>query len=81
MSRREQLWISLDVCRSLWILAKTRGHRTDEQGFANAITADELADEMLRDVIKERFPQLSEHRKAVAKLEKELIQTLGGGRK
>jgi hypothetical protein len=78
--RREQLYLSMDVCRSLWLLAKVKGSRTDEQGFTHMATADELADEMLRSVIKERFPELLEHRKNVARMEKELLKTLGGSK-
>jgi hypothetical protein len=70
------MWISLDVCRSLWVISRNRT-RTDDQGFTHAVTVDEFTDELLREVIKEKYPQVLEHHKQVAKMEQELIKTLG----
>jgi hypothetical protein len=42
----------------------------------DSVTADSLADGLLRDAITEQHPQLFEHQKEIAKMEKELIQTL-----
>jgi hypothetical protein len=41
------------------------------------MTADEMADEMLREAIEQQFPQLLEHQKQVAKMETELVKSLG----
>ena len=70
--RRDPIYLSYDVWRELRLLAKAQ---TDE---GNIATADGVADTMLRQVLTEKYPQLREHEKQVAKMEKELIKTLGG---
>jgi hypothetical protein len=42
------------------------------------MTADEVADTILRDAIQDQWPQLFEFQKQVAKQEGELIKQLGG---
>jgi hypothetical protein len=76
--RREPTYLSNDVWRALWLLAKARGGQTDEQGLTKIASADEMADSILREVIKEKYPQLLEHQKAVDRMEKELIKAIGG---
>jgi hypothetical protein len=68
--RREPTYLSYEVYRSLRLLAKAR---TDE---GHIITADQLADEMLSEVLNAKYPQLQELQKQVAKLEKETIKSL-----
>lgn len=70
--RRDPIYLSYDVWRELRLLAKAQ---TDE---GNIVTADQVADDMLRATLTAKYPQLSEHQKAVAKMEKALIKTLGG---
>lgn len=70
--RRDPIFLSYDVWRELRLIAKAQ---TDE---GNIVTADAVADTMLRQVLTERYPQLRDHEKQVAKMEKELIKTLGG---
>ena len=74
--RREPTYLSTDVWRSLWLIAKAHPPKTDDQGFSKIATADETADELLRGLIKDKYPQLLEHQKAVERLEKELLKTL-----
>ena len=69
--RREPTYLTTDVWRALLLIAKTR---VTEQGLA--MTPDELADTLLREVITERYPRVFEHQKAVTKMEAELIATL-----
>ena len=69
--RRDPIYLSYDVWRELRLLAKAQ---TDE---GNIVTADQVADDMLRQVLTERYPQLQKHQKDVAKLERDLIKTLG----
>jgi hypothetical protein len=69
--RRDPIYLSYDVWRELRLLAKAQ---TDE---GNILTADQVADEILRQVLTERYPELREHEKQVANMEKELIKTLG----
>jgi hypothetical protein len=71
MIRREPTYLSTDVWRCLWLLAKTRSPAEGQ-----VATADEVADQILRETITERYPQLFEHQKQVAKMEKDLIKTL-----
>jgi hypothetical protein len=76
--RREPTYLSSDVWRSLWLLAKARGREMDDQGLQKIPSADEMADSILREVLKEKYPQLLEHQKAVERMEKELIKGIGG---
>ena len=50
----------------------------DEQGLSRVTTADEMADNLLRELLKEKYPALMEHQKAVEKMEKEVIKKIGG---
>jgi hypothetical protein len=68
--RRDPIFLTYSVWRGLKLLAKAR---TDE---GHIITADQLADEMLADVLNSRYPQLAELQKQVSKLEKDLLKTL-----
>lgn len=70
--RRDPILLSYDTWRWLRILAKSESSPED----GRIMTADEMADNLLKQVIKERWPQLMEHAKQVDKLEKELIKTL-----
>lgn len=72
--RREPTYLSTEVWRALWVLAKSMRPEDGEPG--RVMTADHLADDLLRATIRDKFPQLLEHQKAVEKLEKELIKTL-----
>jgi hypothetical protein len=73
--RRDPIYLSYDVWRELRLLAKAQ---TDE---GNIVSADQVADEMLRQILSEKYPQLGEHQKKVVKMERELIKTLGNGGK
>ena len=69
--RKDPIFLTYPVWRGLRLLAKAR----TEEG--HIITADQLADEMLAEVLHAKYPQLAELQKQVAKLEKETIKTLG----
>ena len=68
--RRDPVYLSYDVWRELRLLAKAQ---TDE---GNIVTADQVADTLLRSVLTERYPQLRDHEKEVAKMERELLKRL-----
>ena len=68
--RRDPIYISSDVWRSLFTVA-----RSQEK------TPDELADELLAGVIRDRYPGVINYLKAVHALEKDIIKTLGGSGK
>jgi hypothetical protein len=70
--RRNTIYINGDILHSLWLIAKSRPPDADNR-YA---TAEDVAEEMIRATIKEKFPQLAEHRKQVDKLERELLKTL-----
>jgi hypothetical protein len=72
--RRDPIYLSSEIWRALWILAKSKSPKEGER----LMTADEMADEMLREAIKLHFPQLLEHQKQVAKMETDLVKSLGG---
>jgi hypothetical protein len=74
--RKEPTYLSSEIWRALWVIAKSRGKRTDAQGYEVLTTPDEVADDFLRELIKEKYPQILEHQKQVAKLESALIKTL-----
>ncbi len=68
--RRDPIYLSSDVWRACLLIARsssTEGHMA---------TADEIADGLLRNVIKDKWPQLFQHQQQVAKLETELLKTL-----
>lgn len=70
--RRDPIYIQGDVWRALRLLAKAQS--APEEG--RIYTVDEIANGMLLKGIREAFPQIFEHQKAVDKLEKEIIKTL-----
>ena len=72
MIRREPTYLSTDVWRALHTISKAKVPRESYE----VPTVDKVADDMLRQIITEKYPQLFEHQKQVAKLEAELIKTL-----
>ena len=74
MIRREPTYLSTDVWRALWLLSKAMDD--DSAEFARKVTPDSVADDILRETLKTKYPQLFEHQKQVAKLESELLKTL-----
>jgi hypothetical protein len=71
--RREPTYLSREVWRSLWLIAKSKG----QSEVQAPVTADEMADQLLHAVIKSKYPQLLEHQRAIDRMEKELLKTLG----
>jgi hypothetical protein len=78
MIRPNPIYLSVEVYRALRLLAKAKGTTTDDQGLGHITTADQMADELLRELLKEKYPLIAEHQRQVDKLEKELIKKLGG---
>jgi hypothetical protein len=74
--RREPTYLSSDVWRACWLIAKWRSTRLDEQGLARTISTDEIAVELLRGTLKEHYPFLLEHQRQVTKMEDELLKRL-----
>ena len=76
--RRDPVYLSSDVWRALWLLAKAAPKPTpkDYEETRSISTPDEIADQILRQAIQEQNPQLFEHQKQIDKMEKELIKTL-----
>jgi len=72
--RREPTYLSTEVWRALWLLSKAKSPEPNEGG--HIVTADQMADDLLRETLKEKYPKLLEHQKAVEKLERELLKTL-----
>jgi len=70
--RDKPIYLSYEVWRALWLLAKSEGPA--EEG--RSVTADEIADQMLRQAIREQYPQLMTHQAEIDKLEKKLIESL-----
>jgi len=73
--RRDPIYITSEVWRALKLLANRDAIRTTAERTEIA-TVDGLADSMLRETLKSKYPQLFEHQKKVAQMEKELIATL-----
>jgi hypothetical protein len=74
--RREPTYLSSDVWRACYLLAKVRSGKVDDQGLSRGTSPDEIAVELLRGALKEKYPQLLEHQKHIAKLEDEMLKTL-----
>jgi len=70
--RRYQIYIAGDILHSLALIARSRPP-SEENRFS---TAEDVAEEMLLAALKEKFPQLFDHQKAVAKMERELVKSL-----
>ena len=72
--RHTPIHVTNDVWRALYLLAKAKTPGPGEGG--RIVSVDIMADDLLQIAIKEKYPQLFEHQKQVAKLEAELIETL-----
>jgi hypothetical protein len=71
---KKPVYLSTEVYRWLQLLAKAdRLYIATESRMG---TADEVADQILRQAIREQHPQLSEHQKAIDAAEKKLVDTL-----
>ena len=68
--RDKPLYLSYDVWRALWLLSRS------ESSECKIVTADEIADQILRQSIREQHPQLMTHQAEIDKLEKSLIESL-----
>lgn len=72
--------MGLDVYRALLMLARAQnGDRESSASYQDKprrTTPDELADNILRQELRSRFPQLFEYQKAEAKREQELVESL-----
>ena len=78
--RREPTYLSSDVWRACYLIAKWRSGKLDDQGMARTTSPDEIAVELLRGALKENYPWLLELQKAQTKLEEEAIKKLEGGK-
>ena len=88
--REKPIYLSNEVWRALWILAKAdRSPRSEgdqggvsvNQGVvfysdARNTTPDEIADDLLRQAIREQHPDLTTRLEELDKLEKDLIEKL-----
>ena len=80
--RSNPIYISSDVHRWLRLLAKANSGmvRTEIMGgsaeLPRVVTPDEIADQILRQSIREQHPTLPDLQKKIEKLEKETIDTL-----
>ena len=74
--RRYQIYVNGEILKSLSLIAKTQSGKTDDQGMVTNCTAEDVAESLLKSVLKEKYPQLTEHFKTVDKLEKEVLKTL-----
>jgi hypothetical protein len=70
MERPNSIYVSYEVRKALWLIAKSG----DAKG--QKLTADEIADRILSNNIKENHPQILEHLRDIQKMEKELLKTL-----
>lgn len=76
--RRDPIYIETDVWRTLRLLAKSYHDDLIERGnYPNTITTpDFIANQILRETIKEKYPALIDGLKELDKKEKELIESL-----
>lgn len=73
MSRRNEIYVSGDVFKSLLLLAKAQSGDIEAE---RRVTSDEIADQILRQAIREQHPQLLEYQKKLDKLEQETVESL-----
>jgi len=76
-AQHEHEWlicVTADVWRALYLLAEAKTPGPNEGG--RIVSVDSMADDLLQEVIKEKYPQLFEHQKQVRELEAELIKIL-----
>jgi hypothetical protein len=80
MIRRDPIYVSTEVWRWLWLLAKAEpapeSANTSYDTISRKVTPDEIADQILRQAIREQHPRLAEYVKRIDDLEKEVVQTL-----
>lgn len=67
--------VSREVYRWLKLLAEA-----EEQDVGRKPPADEIADRILRQAIREQHPQLAEHQKQIEALEKAVLEKLKSGK-
>lgn len=65
---------TLKMLRLARVLYPARAETLNQSGSDNIMTADELADRLLLDAVKEKYPRVLELVKAQDKLEKEAIE-------
>ena len=68
--RRKEIYVSNDVWKAYWMLAKSK---TSE---GHIVTVEDVADDVLRQHIKNKYPQLFAHQQQMTKLQREVIATL-----
>lgn len=74
--RDKPTYLSYEVWRALWLLARAENGDYAKGSDPSIATADSIADQMLRQAIREQHPQLFEHQAKIDKLERELVATL-----
>jgi hypothetical protein len=75
-TRENEIYVSNDLKRALWYVARSRGTRADLQGFMKPTTEEDVAEECLWAMIKEKYPEILDHQKEAAKKRKKLIDDL-----
>ena len=67
--RRDATYISTDVWKALLSIAQAK---SDLSNCEHIVTVDQLADDLLRETIAGKFPQIAEYEKEARKLETDL---------
>ena len=80
MIRRDPIYISTEVWRWLYLLSKAEpapaDANTSYDTISRKVTPDEIADQILRQAIREQHPQLAELMKGMDDMEKRIVQAL-----
>jgi hypothetical protein len=80
MIRRDPIYVSTEVWRWLRLLAKAEpapeNANTSYDTISRKVTPDEIADQILRQAIREQHPQLAELQKELDAMEKRTVQAL-----
>lgn len=80
MIRRDPIYVSTEVWRWLRLLSKAEpvpeNANTSYDTITRRATPDQIADQILRQAIREQYPQLAELQKAMDDLEGGIIQAL-----
>lgn len=69
--RGDSIYLSAEVHRALRIIAKAASG-----GLNGKVTKDQTADELLRKVIAQDYPQLAEHQSNIEKIEEQMMESI-----
>ena len=74
--RREPTYLSVEVFKACWLIGQAQSGTVDEHGLSRTVTADEVADTLLYETIKEKHREVFKYLKQIEKSDKAMIDQL-----